>query len=338
MSELLENKAETTEENIEEHVQMGPIEVLEHEDFVNNNNVDEFKLMGLKSRVDDISSMMENVSNQRNSLIASDEEVKCDTLDKILLDMTEEEIKALSEEKLDELLIDDDGEPIHFVIDFKDEPDKFIEFKKDFLVFRKMTNESIDKFNEELEQANAEIAESQEEFNKLVNSYGNMSNLIRHTLEERLENAETDEKKELVKKLLDAFNNAETLDNIKKYCSSPSGNSIIGDYKNDKKSHYIYRRYMKVIQPLDIKTDLTKFTKLEERFLPEEYHGRDNIFMFAVIHYVASWLNKDYTKIDGLFLTQFTINLKNLYYDKFNTEEDRQRFIDSIIEVIKIIG
>jgi len=310
-------------------------ENIDDTDFINDENVNAFKLLNLKSKMKDIESVMTSINNSQKNLLGDNEEF--DPIDEALNNVTEEELNEMTPEQIDEFLIDEEGDPVEFAIDFDGDEDKMNEFKKEFIILRKQALTSFEKFDEELAKINEEIAASQEEFDKFVNMYGNVTNLIRHRIEERLETAETDEKKELFTKILTSFNNGMNLDNIKAYCKSPRGKNILGDFYNEKRSHYIYRSYLKVAKSLDIKTDLTSFVDLEKKFIPE-YTKRPNLFVYTIIHYIASMHNKNYTKADGLFITQFTVNLKNLFYDKFDTPEDKETFINNIIEVFKIIG
>lgn len=312
------------------------VENKEYEEFVNDDNIDAFKLLSLKSKVNDINSIMENLNEKQAELISEDADF--DFIDERLETLTEEEINNMNGEQLDAVLTDENGTLLEFTVDFGNDTKALYQFKKEFLIMRKQSLDAFKKFDEELTKINAEIAESQEEFDKLVNEFGNVSNLIRSTLIKRLENADTEEQKELFEKMLVSFDNGLALENIKSYCKSYKGRNILWDHKDDKQATYIYRRYLKVIKNLNIKTDLTKFNFLEKRFLTEEYQERDNIFVFAIIHYISSWHNKSYTKADGLFLTQFTINLKNLFYNKFDSEADKETFINNIHDVIKIIG
>lgn len=304
-------------------------------EFVNEDNINEFKLLSLKSKVNDINSIMDGITNEQKKLLSDNEEF--DPIDNILKNFTEEQIKGMSYDFINEILVDEDGSPIEFTIDFNGDVDKLNQFKKEFLILRKQSLTYFERFDKELADINKEIAESQEEFDKLVNEFGNISNLIRRRLEDRLETADTDRKKELFTKLLVSFNNGLDLDNVKAYCKSYKGKNILSDFRFEKNSQYVYRRYLKVAKALDIKTDLTSFANLEKRFLDGKYCERNNLFVFAIIHFISSWHNKDYTKADGLFITQFTINLKNLYYNKFDTEEDKETFINNIKEVINLI-
>lgn len=306
------------------------------DEFMNDNDIEEFRLLNLKSKASDINKYVENISNAQKSLVNEDTEFEY--IDTVLESLTEEQINEMSTSEIDKLLVDSEGNQLHFTIDFSDDHKAFAKFKKEFLILRKQSNETLKKFDEELAKINKEIADSQDEFDQLVKQFGNVSTLIRTKLNERLEAADTDSKRALIQKLITSFEYGFNLDNIKEYCKSYRGNSIIGDYRDDKRAKYIYRRYLKVINDFNIKTNLTAFKKLENKFLPEEYQNRPNIFVFAVIHYISSWHNKNYTKADGLFITQFTVNLKNLYYDKFDTVEEKEQFIAHIKEIIDIIG
>lgn len=305
-------------------------------DFINDDNFGAFKLLGLKSKMHDINTIVGDITAKQNELVSGDDDTNF--IDERLESLTEADINNMTGAQIDELLTDPDGNIVEFEVDFGNDTKRMYQFKKDYLVMRKQSQESLKTFDAEIAKINAEIAECQDEFDRLVDTYGNVSNLIRSTLQTRLDSAQSDEQKNLFKTMLDAFDNAKSLDNVKQYCSSYRGRQIIWDIKNDKRSDYIYRRYKKVIDSLGIKTDLTKFNFLEKRFLTEEYQGRDNIFVFAVIHFISSWHGKQYTKADGLFLTQFTIMLKNLFYNKFEDEHDREIFISNIQDVIKIIG
>ena len=310
-------------------------ESTDSDNFIDESNADAFKLLSLKSKVNDINSVMENITNEQSKLVDDDD---FSFIDKRIESLSEEDIKKLDNKAIDDILTDDDGCMLAFTIDFGKDVNALYKFKKEFLILRKQSLETFAKFDEELAKINAEIAESQEEFERFSKEFGNVSNLIRSTLVNKLENADTDRKKELFEKLITSFDNAITLDNVKAYCKSYRGNSVISDYRDDKKAQYIYRRYLKVVEKLNINTKLTTFTNLEKRFLDNEYHRRPNIFVFAVIHYISSWHNKEFTKADGLFVTQFAVNLKNLYYNKFDDVNDKNTFINNIESVIKIIG
>lgn len=308
--------------------------IAETDEFVNNDNEKEFRLLNLKAKLNDINAVIDNINREQKKVLGDNEEL--DPLDTVLKKYTEEELKEMTSSQINEILVDEEGNSIEFAFEFEDE-DKMNQFKKDFLVLRRQSLTSFETFDAEIAKINEEIKESQEEFDRLVATVGNVSNLIRSKIEERISTAE-EGRKDLYVKMLKSFDNGMNLDNLKEYCASYKGRKIIGDYHDNKKSQYLYRTYMKIIESLDIKTNLTSFTGLENKFLTVDYHQRENIFLFAMIHFIASWNNRGYDKTDGLFITQFTVNLKNLFYDKFDNPEDKETFINNINEVIKIIG
>lgn len=305
-------------------------------DIITDENFETFKLLSLKSKMSDIESIVDDINNQQKKFVNDIDDF--DPLDKILENLTEDEIKNMTFDQINKLLVDENGDPIEFVLDFNGDENKLNQFKKDFLIIRKQSTETINNFEKELEKINKEIAESQEDFDKAIAEFGNISTLIRRTLENRIDQATTEEIKNKYVNILKYFDYGLTLENVKEFCKSYKGQRILGDYVIDKHSEYVYRRYLKVAKSLAIKTDLASFTNLEKRFLDDEYCDRPNIFVFAIISYIASWHNKEYSKMLGLFITQFTVNLKNLYYDKFDNAEDKEIFINNIKEVINIIG
>lgn len=305
-------------------------------ELVTDENYNTFKLLSLKSKMNDIESIMDDINTRQKQFVSENDDF--DPLDELLKNYTEEDLKKMSFDEINKMLVNEDGTPIEFAIDFKGDEHKLNQFKKDFIIMRKQVCTTMDNFDTEIAQINKEIAESQEEFDRAVSEFGNVSALIRHTLEERINNAQDKDTETKYRLMLKEYNHGLNLENIKEFCKSYKGRNIIGDYRIDKQSQYVYRRYLKVAQSLNIKTDLTSFTNLERRFLDTKYWTRPNIFIFAVISYIASFHNKDYSKINGLFVTQFTVNLKNLYYDKFDTAEDKETFINNIMEIIDIIG
>lgn len=336
-----ENNALITEHETKSHIDPMTKDVItQTSDFIGDDDVDAFKLLGLKSKINDLASIATKLTEEQNKVLGEDNDEFANYLDSVVDAHTLEEIKSLTREDIDSIFIFND-EPVELGLDF-DNDDQEFNFKKDYLVMRKQTLDSIAKLDEEMETINAELEEHQEELNQLLDSFGDMEGLIRAKLVEKYENSDDELKKELYSKMIIAFDNALTLSNVITYVRSHRGRSIISDYRDEKKSNKVYRNYIKVMQNLEITTNLTGFRNLESKFLVVDdntiYNKRPNIFIFAVIHYIASWHNRDYSKADGLFVTQLIINLKDLYYDKFSTEEKKENFINNIKTIIDIIG
>jgi hypothetical protein len=301
--------------------------------LITDENADEFKMLNLLSKKNDMKTMMDGLRKEQNKLIKDVD--KAEIIDERLSSLTLDEIEKLTDEQIEEIYTID-GEPFELTISF-DSKSKETEFKKDFLVFMKKSSDTMEQFDKEMEKIEKEIAENQEEFDRVVSTFGNMSNLIRSKLVEKRDTATDESKKELYTELIREYDYGFTLENVKEFYSNKNrARNVLGDYKNDKRSTYLYRRYMKVMSALRVKTDLAQFAGLENKFLSEDHQKHPNIFMFAIISMVASWKNEN-LKNKGLFLTQFAINIKNLYYNNFDKEEDRAKFISNIIEVMDLI-
>ena len=310
---------------------------IDDESFIDDDNISSFKLLNLKSQMKDIESVTNNLKSQASQFIKSSNEDLDAQIDAMLESLTEDEIKEMDAEELNNALTLEDGTEITFNIPFENE-ESAINFKKDYLIFRKKINEDTKKFDEEMARINAEIAESQEEFDEVCKTFGNINNLIKHTLKTKMEETDDEHKKELYQSLLDAFNEALTLDGLKEYLKSYKGKYVLSDFKFPKSSMAIYRKYKKVNDALKVKRDLKDFGNFEKVTLGEDYDKRPNIIMFSLMHYIASKANKGFDRAFGLFITQFTVNAKNLIYNKFDDEAEKDIFVNSLKEIIDIIG
>lgn len=330
----LENTSNAVEDNAVVDTSSIAEEYIDNE-FINDENMEEFKLMNLLSKRNDIKNMVNKVEQGQKRFVSDD--ALLDHIESAISDLDVEAIQNLTDDEITNIFTIDGEE--HKLDISVDDPTKEIEFKRDFLVLSKKSNDAMRKFDEEMNKIETEISTYSEDLKEAMNEFGNMSNLIRSKIANAAETTDDDGKRDLYNKLLVAFDNGYTLDNVKEYYTkySHKAKGLIGDYHNNKKSHYIYRKYKRVIESLNIDTDLTKFPNLETQFLSQEFHDRHNIFLFAIISMVASWEGKNVNKIDGLFLTQFCINIKNLFYNKFDNEETKAKFIGNIIDVLDII-
>lgn len=305
----------------------------EFSEFVTNDNARAFELFNMKARANDIRRITEDIASKTKEYV-NDEEL--DEFDKIAMRFKEGEIKKLTDKEVEEVYANN-GNPITLNFELNSHKDT-IEFKRDFLEFRRQSIESTAALDAEIAKLDAIFEESQSELDEIINKYGNMNNLIRTSLEDKLKDAQNDSQKELITKLLNNFDYAFSLENIKEFAKSYKGRSIIGFYRNNKDSEKIYNKYRRTCAMYKVKTDLAKFGGLEEKFIGLEYNKRPNIFLFTIMYYVSTFANKTEDKTTGLFLTQFTINLKDLIYDKFEDPKNKEIFVNNIKEVIDIIG
>ena len=97
----------------------------------------------------------------------------------------------------------------------------------------------------------------------------------------------------------------------------------------------IYQQYLKVQQKLGSQYDLIQVADLEVRFLPEEYHEMNNLFIIACIKYISkSMKGGEYSSDTAFFISQLTTNLFMLHLgklpDKYKSVllENIQEFLD----------
>ena len=294
-------------------------------DFLTDDDMNKIKMLNLKSNLNDCTNMVKALETESMRLINDDDEFG-KYLDEITTKYTVDEFKSMSDEDI-EKLYSMNGEPAKSLM--KDD----IKFKRDYLIFKKQTDETIAKFNAEHERLEKEIAESQEEFDAVCNKFGNISEVMRERIVAMMESDIDDDTRSKFKVYLEEFDDGFNLSQLKKYVSSYKGKNIRADYRLDKKSNKIYRQYLRVCKSLSIKTDLTKLPNLENK-LPEKYHNQQNMFLFSVIHMIASWSGKDINKSKGIFISQLAVHVKDLAFDKFNNEETKQKFINNIIDVL----
>ena len=87
------------------------------------------------------------------------------------------------------------------------------------------------------------------------------------------------------------FEETFTLERMKQLYKSLNPDNLKEDARSER-SITIYKNYTKVQQKLGSKYDLIKVNDLEVRFLPEEYHGLNNLFIIATIKYISKLMKE----------------------------------------------
>ena len=131
------------------------------------------------------------------------------------------------------------------------------------------------------------------------------------------------------------FEETFTLERMKQLYKSLNPDNLKEDARSER-SITIYKNYTKVQQKLGSKYDLIKVNDLEVRFLPEEYHGLNNLFIIATIKYISK-LMKDgyYSSDDAFFVSQLTTNLFLLHLEVL-PEDYKKLLLDNIKEFLDI--
>lgn len=101
--------------------------------------------------------------------------------------------------------------------------------------------------------------------------------------------------------------------------------NILKTFFDDKRSGYVIEKYKGKSSKVGFNPDVYKyFFNLEEKFLDEEYHVYNNLYLFFVMRYIA--YADAYNKEDRMYCQSIFNNMANLIYHKFTTEDDENNF------------
>lgn len=289
----------------------------------------------LDHKINNIKKTKENIDIGRKKYLTDDEfekilHDKLQTLTKDISDMSLEELKEFNK-------IDDENTLI-------EEPNMDDDTLKEYMqgVFEYM--KSSDNFNTEIDGLLKEYDHIQEEMNRIVEesieeqAQGDVIKYLRDTINKLLNIAKENNNKESITKFETmqlAFDDSFKLNRIfNLYKRIGVGNTKI---ESEKKAGYIYNRYKDKMRQLELKNDLVYLSNLENKFLPEEYHDRNNLFVFIIMKYISklSIVNGLDKNNDIVFASQITTNLFLLFKNKLK-DEDKELLLTNIKRVLDL--
>lgn len=289
----------------------------------------------LDHKINNIKKTKENIDIGRKKYLTDDEfekilHDKLQTLTKDISDMSLEELKEFNK-------IDDENTLI-------EEPNMDDDTLKEYMqgVFEYM--KSSDNFNTEIDGLLKEYDHIQEEMNRIVEesieeqAQGDVIKYLRDTITKLLNIAKENNNKESITKFETmqlAFDDSFKLNRIfDLYKRIGVGNTKI---ESEKKAGYIYNRYKDKMRQLGLKNDLVYLSNLENKFLPEEYHDRNNLFVFIIMKYISklSIVNGLDKNNDIVFASQITTNLFLLFKNKLK-DEDKELLLTNIKRVLDL--
>ena len=289
----------------------------------------------LDHKVNNLKKTKENIDIGRKRYLTDDE------FEKILHDKIQTLTKNISDMSLEELRefnkIDDENTLI-------EEPNMDDDTLKEYMqgVFEYM--KSSDNFNTEIDGLLKEYDHIQEEMNRIVEesikeqAQGDIIKYLRDTINKLLNIAKENDNKESITKFETmqlAFDDSFKLNRIfDLYKRIGVGNTKI---ESEKKAGYIYNRYKDKMRQLELKNDLVYLSNLENKFLPEEYHDRNNLFVFIIMKYISklSIVNGLDKNNDIVFASQITTNLFLLFKNKLK-DEDKELLLTNIKRVLDL--
>lgn len=212
----------------------------------------------------------------------------------------------------------------------------FYDYKKEIFLDIKGDLVNIRNIYKEKENLITEINKiSEDYFNyKHSDEYKEKRNAYIEKLKQDIEATSDSSEKNKLTKMLDALTNEESIDFLFERVNKLGDKEIknIKDiFFNNKRSELVMDRFRSRLPRFGYSKDIYKiFFNIEEKFLPEEYHVYNNIFLFHVTRYIA-YIDPD-NKVDSLHASIILSKLYNLIYHKFSSEELENDFINKIKE------
>jgi hypothetical protein len=287
-----------------------------------------------------MNTQLEGSIERVNKLRDSQKELLKDNEDAFAEIVESLSVKQIEEMTDDEVLAFNNYEEGYCYVE---EPDfetkeELVEYIRSVLIFLVQSYE----YSIELEKEIEELNNITDEMNETIRTYFGVEEntssveIIEKAILDALDKAqETGDisKYNSVLSTLDTFNETFNLKRIKDLYKTLNPENLKLDASSDR-SVTIYKNYLKVQQKLGSQYDLIKVANLEQRFLPEEYHELNNLFIIAVIKYISKSMKDGYYSSDtAFFVSQLTTNLFLLHLDKL-PEQYKNILLENIKEFL----
>ena len=277
------------------------------------------------TRLDESKEKLNKLRESQKELLQEDEDAFAAVVPtlsvKQIEEMSDDELLAFNNYEEDKYYI---GEP-----DFETKED-LVEYIRSVMVYLVQSYE----FSIEMDNSIKEINDLTKETNDTIKEYygfntddPNVSSIdiIEKAISDGLSKAEKAgdiSKYNSILQSQETFNETFTLDRIKNLYKTLDPENLKKDAQSDR-SVTIYKNYVKVQQKLGSQYDLVQVNDLEQRFLPEEYHSLNNLFIIAVIKYISkSMKDGRYSSDTAFFVSQLTTNLFLLHLGKMPKDKE----------------
>ena len=216
---------------------------------------------------------------------------------------------------------------IKMLIRFKADMDELENSKKQVEDLQKQVDEVTDDYqnfmcSEEYDEAQRKKIE------KLREQVEKQKNKADSTFSERQENRINEKK---IKELEAILDNSYILTRLNTVGEKEVQN-IVNAYFDKKRSSYIIERFKTKITSIGFKPEIYRFFfNIEEKYLDEEYHVFNNLFLFIAMRYIGysdtgSSTNKAYCR-------HLISSISKLIYEKFS-DTQKERFLNTVKEVL----
>ena len=291
------------------------------------------------TKLDESKDKIEKMIESQKEILQDDE----DAFAEIVHTLSVKQIEEMPDDEL--LAFNNYAENCYYVGEPEfDNKEDLVDYVRSVLVYLVQSYE----FSVELDNKVKELNELTKETNDAIKEYygfdkldPNISSIdvIEKAIADGLVKAQELGDNEKYNKILQSqktFNETFTLDRIKNLYKTLNPENLKQDAKSDR-SVTIYKNYVKVQQKLGSRYDLVKVSDLEKRFLPEEYHGLNNLFIIAVIKYISkSMKDGRYSSDTAFFVSQLTTNLFLLHLGKI-PEKYKEILLSNIQEFLDMV-
>lgn len=291
------------------------------------------------TKLDDSKEKINKLRESQKEILADDE----DEFAKIVHTLSVKQIEEMSD---DELLAFNNYEGDNYYIgepEFDNKSD-LVEYIRSVMVYLVQSYE----FTIEMDNKIKELNEITQETNQTIREHFGFDkhdpnvtsiDIIEKAIVDGLKQAQELGDEVKYQKILESqntFNETFTLDRIKNLYKNLDPENLKNDAKSDR-SVTIYKNYIKVQQKLGSQYDLVQVNDLEKRFLPEEYHNLNNLFIIAVIKYISkSMKDGRYSSDTAFFVSQLTTNLFMLHLGKI-PENYKEILLTNIKEFLDMV-
>ena len=302
-----------------------------------SNNITE--LQHSKTKLEESKIKVDQLRQSQKDILEEDE----DAFSQIVHTLTVKQIEEMSNEELLAFNNYEEGKYYIEQPEFEKEED-LIEYVRSIMVYLIQSYE----FSVEMDKSVQELNEITKETNDTIKEYYGFDKndpsvtsveIIEKAINEGLARAKElgdEEKYNSILQSKKTFEETFTLQRIKDLYSKLDPENLKNDAKSDR-SVTIYKNYTKVQQKLGSQYDLIQVTDLEKRFLPEEYHKLNNLFIIAVIKYISkSMKDGRYSSDTAFFVSQLTSNLFLLHLGKLKVEY-KERLLINIQEFLDMV-
>lgn len=301
--------------------------------------------MSMNSNVQTLNEMANDATDQLKTLkdvteilISDGYGVNLDIMQKVK-GLTDEDIDDFHDDELDTLLVDNDGQAVDFAA-------KLIAYNKglpkdsvflDMLGYKRHVLKDICKNIRDLDEAANAMGDIINDKNALMKEY--VESILTKSpernkariekLKVELEKAETDEGRAKIQKIINVFENLNSLNYIFKdidLYNQKELDIIVSNFLDPKKADYIVNKFLTKCKQMKINPDFYKmFLNMEELFLDEEYSAFNNLFLFFTMRYIA--YGNPYNATDKSYALTMIISMQKLMTGKYKNDEEKEQFL-----------